>query len=456
MDLYKPIYTSVVKPLWLKYKKAYHPKYHRDIQRFHTLRIEQMRSRQLQKLQRIVEHAYNYVPFYRREWDAGGFKPQDIQTLGDIKRIPILTKDKLRSQNQEFVSEKTNERELIVRKTGGTTTTPVRFLYSQERMLYKTAEMDFFRQWWNWDFGDKVAYLWGAPQDFPDLTSARWKVYNAIFGRNLFMISSLLDEAIMETYARKMIRFRPAILQAYPNPAYIFSQFIRRKGIRMPPLKSVILTAEPIHDYQRQAVEEVFNAPVYTFYGARESGYAGVECDMHDGYHVNCSSLYVEFLEGNSDVRPGDMGNIVFTDLLNMDMPLIRYMIEDMGIPVPGSCPCGSALPKMKFSAGRETDVFVTPDGKYVPGVALAGDIGDCEGIAALQMIQDKPDQLVVKIVKSEKFSEKDIAVLDKQIFTYFKHAVQVTKEFVDEIPKTKSGKIRLYISNVPKHGDCL
>jgi phenylacetate-CoA ligase len=253
-----------------------------------------------------------------------------------------------------------------------------------------------------------------------------------------------------------MIRFRPAILQAYPNPAYIFSQFIRRKGIRMPPLKSVILTAEPIHDYQRQAVEEVFNAPVYTFYGARESGYAGVECDMHDGYHVNCSSLYVEFLEGNSDVRPGDMGNIVFTDLLNMDMPLIRYMIEDMGIPVPGSCPCGSALPKMKFSAGRETDVFVTPDGKYVPGVALAGDIGDCEGIAALQMIQDKPDQLVVKIVKSEKFSEKDIAVLDKQIFTYFKHAVQVTKEFVDEIPKTKSGKIRLYISNVPKHGDCL
>jgi phenylacetate-CoA ligase len=146
------------------------------------------------------------------------------------------------------------------------------------------------------------------------------------------------------------------------------------------------------------------------------------------------------------------MGNIVFTDLLNKDMPLIRYMIEDMGIPAQGNCTCGSKLPKMTFGAGRETDVFVTPDGKYIPGVALAGDVGDSPGIKAVQIIQDRPEELIVKIVKGESFSQKDIELLDKQIFSFFQGSVTVSKEFVDEIPRTKSGKLPLYISNISKY----
>jgi phenylacetate-CoA ligase len=454
MDIYKPLYTRVVKPLWLMYKKENHTKHWFHLQQFHKKSIEEIRAYQLKKLQDIVSTAYQFVPFYRREWDSVGLKPQDIRGLEDIKAIPILTKDKLRSCNEEFISEKANREELIVSRTGGTTAVPIQLLYGKDRLLYKTAEMDFFRRWWGWDFGDKVAYLWGASRDIPYLDSIKYKVYNALFGRNLFLFASLLDDRIMKEYTDKILKFRPAIIQAYTNSAYLMARFMVKNNIKIDPPKAVILTAELIHDYQREAVEKAFRAPVYTFYGSRETGYAGIECDAHDGYHVNCSSLLMEIVHNNADVQPGELGSILFTDLLNTDMPLIRYKIEDMATPADGSCSCGSVLPKIKFFAGRETDVFVTPDGKYVPGVTMAGIIGVCNGIKALQFIQNAPDHMMVNIVRGASFSQKDIQRLDREIHTYFNGAVRVSKQFVDDIPKATSGKTRYCICNVPKYGE--
>lgn len=454
MDIYKPLYAKVVKPLWLMYKKENHTKYWPHLQHFHNKSIEEIRAYQLKKLQQIVSMAYQFVPFYRREWDRVGLKPQDIRRLEDIKAIPILTKDKLRSFNEEFISEKANRQELIVSQTGGTTAVPIQLLFSKDRLLYKTAEMDYFRKWWAWDFGDKVAYLWGASRDIPYLDSIKYKIYNTLFGRNLFLFASVLDDRIMEEHTDKIRKFRPSIIQAYTNSANILARFMVKNNIKIDPPKAVILTAELIHDYQREAVEEAFRAPVYTFYGSRETGYAGIECDVHDGYHVNCSSLLMEIVHNNKDVLPGELGSILFTDLLNTDMPLIRYKIEDMGTPADGSCSCGSVLPKIKFFAGRETDVFVTPEGKYVPGVTMARIIGVCNGIKALQFIQNEPELMVVKIVKGESFSQEDIQRLDREIHTFFNGAVRVSKQFVDDIPKAKSGKTRYCICNVPKHGE--
>jgi len=453
MDLYKQIYANLIKPLWLKYNGENHLRYLPELERFHKKSLEEIRDYQLSKLQGIITEAYDSVPFYRQEWDEIGLKPQDIQQLEDIKKIPILTKDKLRAHTDEFISDKANRDDLIVSGTGGTTDSPIQLMYDRERLLFKTAEMDFFRQWWDWDLGDKVAYLWGAPQDIPNMKSLKWKIINAFFGRKLFLFSSLMDDTIMEEYIQKINKFRPGILQAYTNPVYILAQYILKKEIKVYRPKSVVLTAEPCHDYQRKSIEKAFNAPVYTFYGCRETGYAGAECSEHEGYHLNSSSLYTEIIHDNLDAQPGEMGSVIFTDLLNTKMPFIRYQIGDMGIPDDKPCPCGSVLPKMKFFAGRETDVFITPDGKYIPGVSLCDRIIEgCKGIRALQFVQDEPDKIVVKIVKGEIFSEKDIAGLDKRIFSYFQGTLQISKVFVDEIPKEKSGKTSFCICNINKN----
>lgn len=452
MDLYKPVYEKLIKPAWLKYHDENHLKYLPEIEQFHGIDVDEIRAYQLKKLQKIIAEAYSSVPFYREEWDGIGLKPQDIQRLDDIKKIPILTKEKLRSHSDELVSDKADMDSLIVSGTGGTTDSPIKIMYDRERLLFKTAEMDFYRKWWGWEFGDKAAYLWGAPQDIPDINSVKWKVVNAFLGRKLFIFSSLMDDNVMEGYVEKINKFRPGIIQAYTNPIYILAQYVLKKNIPVHRVKSIILTAEPCHEYQREIIEKAFNAPVYTFYGCREAGYAGVECRERDGYHLNCSSLYTEIICGDSDAKSGEMGSVLFTDLLNTKMPFIRYQIGDMGIPEANPCACGSALPRMKFFAGRETDVFISPDGRYFPGISLNGQIiRDCKGIKALQFIQNESDKIMVKIVKGESFSEKDITSLDHEIFNFFQGSLQVSKTFVDEIPREKSGKTRVCICNIHK-----
>jgi phenylacetate-CoA ligase len=424
-----------------------------ELQQLHQKSIDEVRSYQLKKLQHIVTSAYETVPFYRNEWDSIGLKPRDIQRLEDIKSIPILTKDKLRSNTDEFLANGVNKQDLIISLTGGTTDSPIQICYDHERLLYKRAEMMFFRGWWHWNLGDKVAYLWGAPQDIPEINNIKWKVKNALFERNLFLYSSLLDDDIMRVHIDKINSFQPDIIQAYPSPLYILAKYILNNGIKVHSPKSVTLTAEPCDDHQRKTIQNAFNAPVFTFYGTREAGYVGVECSAHNGYHMNCSSLYSEIIQDNTDVQSGEIGSIILTDLINTKMPFIRYQIGDMGIYDDEPCSCGSVLPKMKFFAGRETDVFVTPDGKYIPGVSLTGRIiKDCKGIKAMQFIQDEPDKLLVKIVKGPEFSNHDIELLDAKIYDFFQQNMHITKVFVDNIPKAKSGKTRVCICNVPKN----
>jgi phenylacetate-CoA ligase len=110
-------------------------------------------------------------------------------------------------------------------------------------------------------------------------------------------------------------------------------------------------------------------------------------------------------------------------------------------------------LPLLDFFAGRETDVFVTPDGDYVSGVSFVDRIiEDCRGIAQMQFVQDQADELLVKMVKGPDFSPADLEQLDYRLESYFKGKVKIIKQYVADIPREKSGKTRFCISNVPKN----
>lgn len=453
MNIDKLIRKHVTIPLWNLHQGMYCDNELKEVRAIHDCSLDKIREHQLRRIQQIVKHAYLYVPFYRREWNDIGLKPWDIRSLDDIQRLPIMTKTKMRANLDDLMSVESAKKKLIRSGTGGTTDSPIVLYYDYPRARMKEAEMWYFRKWFRWDQGDKVVYLWGAPQDIPHSGSIKYKIINRLTHNNLFLFSSLMSASIMDGFIEKLNRFKPDILQGYSNPVYILAQYIVEKKITVHCPKSVVLTAEPCLPHQRAMIEKAFACEVFTFYGCREGGYVGCECSEHAGYHINSTSIYMEILNGTSPAKPGEMGNIVFTDLYNFDMPLIRYQIGDLGIPSQNNCPCGSPLPLMEFFAGRETDVFVTPQGDLVPGVSLTGRIiPDCKGIEQLQFIQNSADELVVKVVKGKNYTDSDMAQLDARLDKYFQGKLTIVKEFVDDIPKEKSGKTRFCISNVTKN----
>ena len=127
----------------------------------------------------------------------------------------------MRDDLSAFLSKKSDPSKLIESGTGGTTDSPIVLRYDKNRLLFKMAEMHHFRKWWEWDLGDKIAYLWGAPQDIPNVESLKYRILNYFIGRNLYLFAALMDEEIMDDFVRRINRFKPDILQAYPNPLYI-------------------------------------------------------------------------------------------------------------------------------------------------------------------------------------------------------------------------------------------
>ncbi len=452
MNVDQIIRKHVTIPLWLMRQGMYFGNELKQVQALHAFPLDKIREHQLRRIQQLIKHAYLHVPFYRMEWNDIGLEPGDIRSLDDVQRLPIMTKTKMRASPEALMSVESANKKLIRSGTGGTTDSPIVLYYDYPRARMKEAEMWYFRKWFRWDQGDKVAYLWGAPRDIPHSGSIKYKIINRLTHNNLFLFSSLMNASIMDGFIEKLNRFKPDILQGYSNPVYILAQHIVENGMTVHGPRSVVLTAEPCLPHQRALIEKAFASEVFTFYGCREGGYVGCECSEHAGYHINCTSIYMEFLNGTTHAKPGEMGNIVFTDLYNFDMPFIRYQIGDLGVPASASCPCVSPLPLMEFFAGRETDVFIRPDGCLVPGVSLCDRIiEECAGIEQLQFIQNRVDELTVKVVKGKNYADSDMAQLDARLDNYFQGKLTIVKKFVDDIPKEKSGKTRFCISNVNK-----
>ena len=454
VDLFYHLNSRVLQPLWMKYKGIDYRSILKDVQNFHKMSLDEIRDYQFSLVRNLIKHCYENVPYYRKEWGEIGFRPDDFKSLEDMKMIPVLTKTKIRTFYEELFSRCSDSKELITSGTGGTTDSPIIIKYDREREKVKEAEMHYFREWWGWELGVKVAGLWGAPQDIPNIKSLKYKIRNYLVDRRLTLFSSVLNNDKMKNYIDSLNKFKPVIIQGYSNALFILAKYIIEKKIQVYSPKSIIVTAEPCSEYQRKTIENAFNSEVFSFYGAREAGYIGVECERHKGFHLNCYGLYVEFITRDNQLcNKNEIGRIVLTDLFNFDMPFVRYEIGDMGSPDVDSCDCGSPLPLMNFFAGRETDVFLTPSGSYVPGVSLCDRIiTDCKGIEQLQFIQNEIAELHVKVVKGPKYSVGDIRVLDKRLYDYFKGELKITKEFVSEIPKSRSGKTLFCISNVSKN----
>ena len=59
-------------------------------------------SLQNKKLQRLIRHCYDSVPYYTKLFDKLGIKPEDIKTREDLQKLPILTKQIIRDNYDDL------------------------------------------------------------------------------------------------------------------------------------------------------------------------------------------------------------------------------------------------------------------------------------------------------------------------------------------------------------------
>jgi len=411
---------------------------------------EKLKEYQHGKLTKLLQHAYNNVPYYNSVFRQKGISYRGLSGVSSLKRIPLLSKGIIRKNFLDLCVNNIEAYSSSESSTSGSTGESLFFLVDSHRSIWRMLVTFRHYEWCGVHPLKKIASLWGAGFDEPTAKTLADKI--RAWARPLLFLSSYnLDEDTMESYANQMGKFRAQLLISYSSPLVAFADFCIEHNVTFPSLRAIICSGEQLFDYQRKTIEQAFNVPVSNRYGSREFGNIAQQCEKLDGMHINAERVYVEILDDNgNECPPGQTGELVITDLDNYVMPFIRYRIGDMASWSDEDCTCGRSLPLIETIEGRIFDIISTKSGKRISGTFWPLLLKQAsKDIVSFQIRQDYVDEIIIllKMMSGHLSPESKRYVLEKIRERAPDLVVRI--EYVNDIPLTRSGKRRFVVSNI-------
>ena len=203
----------------------------------------------------------------------------------------------------------------------------------------------------------------------------------------------------MIKYIKIINSHKPDIIRGYAGSLYALCLFAEENDIQIfsPPI--LIGQAETVTEKMRNKIEIGFGTKLFNFYGSREVASIAGEC-KYGNLHIFSFNNYVEILDKkNKQVKNGDTGRVIITNLHNYSMPFIRYEIGDMAILGPKKCKCGNPLSTLKKVTGRITDHFLKEDGTIIHGEFFTHLFYFKDWIKAFRIIQENYKKIRILVV---------------------------------------------------------
>ncbi len=397
----------------------------------------ELETLQVSRLRPLLTHAYAHSPFYKDAFSSAGVGPQDIQTLADLRHLPVLEKADLRDHCGSLVTNGSPLCTLVKRQTSGSTGIPV-VLWAGPRARDAWVAAGFrLLRWWDVNIGDRRLTLISRH----NLTRRGWLKQYAFANVLEYSAMDLSEAALARVYDR-LTRGSVRLLMGYPSSlAYLAQYVISSGGARRLTLRAVVTTGEVLHGDQRVLLRRAFRCPVVDEYGSSETGHIAGECPQ-GRMHIAAENVVVE-------CERSDPGELLITDLTNVAMPLIRYRIGDLGA-LGEPCPCGRGLPVLHLRVGRTADLVVLPGGRRMDFSVFAGVFEDvaARGIPLRQyrVIQHAVDHFEVLLAGPARLSGAEDLVRQR-IQLALQARVNVAVRVVADIPPDPTGKRRRFIS---------
>ncbi|NNG03246.1 MAG: phenylacetate--CoA ligase family protein [Inquilinus sp.] len=402
------------------------------------------------RLRELVRHAYDNVPFYRRSFDRHGIRPEAIDGVEDLQRLPTLDKSEIRANPEDFVARGQSQRLIATGWTTGTTGAPLGVRRTLESIVYDKAILARQRRWAGIDIDDRNVAIWGTVWSNVIVPRAvrsppYWR-FNAADNQLLFSYYHLSDETL-PLFVDKLRAFQPAYIEAFPSTMLAFARFLNRRG-EVVPVRAVFTSSEPLYAGHRQEIEAAFATRIYDYYGHAERAVTAAECP-HGRMHVNPEYGALEILQGDVPAPAGQSGEIIGTGLTNFGMPLIRYRTGDSTRAVTGPCPCGRETPLIGPVEGRAADFIRTPDGRLMPGDGVMEAFYGIDNVKESQVVQEAIDRIVVRLVKDETTAPVDDQRLRANLLRCLGPEMNVTVEYRQSIWEKAEMKKRWVVSKI-------
>jgi phenylacetate-CoA ligase len=270
--------------------------------------------------------------------------------------------------------------------------------------------------------------------------------------RRMFVPAFEMRRSNVDELVRRMRRHRPKLIDGYAESLNLLASYLKSDGAETFDVPAVMSSAQSLPDNVRVQIEAGLGAKVYDKYGAREFSGIAYECGHGHGHHVMAESYIVELLVDGRPARPGEIGEVVITDLNNFSVPLIRYRIGDLATAVDDAspCPCGRAFPRIGRIEGRTQAIVHCADGTWIPGTFFAHFFKEYDFLVRMfQIHQHRAGAFELQIVRGDQFSEEGFRGLLAHLHRYVGQETRIEVGFVDEVPLVRTGKRSPVVSTV-------
>ena len=406
---------------------------------------ERLERYQLQQIKKLIHHAYNHVPYYKKVFDECNHHPADINSIADFQKIPFLTKDLVKKNHDTLKAQNYPAHTFETYYTGGSTGHPLQF-YIEKGKYFATmrAYGTIQNEWTHHHFFDKSLVIIGQRDLFK----------TARFGRTLSVSSFNINDPDIPLILQKMKALQPNYILSYPSSLTKLAMYIKNNNIQsIPRVKSIVCIAEVLYPWQRALIQDTFHGRVYEHYCQRESVAFGLTCTNTSYFHLFPQFGFVELIgkDGQHIQNEDEVGEIVGTSLLNYVFPFIRYKIGDLGVYTSQRCTCGCQYPLLKKIEGRTQEIALSKTQQPFSLTGLYDLVSrSTQHIKECQFYQDTAGTLILNIVKTTDFTDKDHDMIQKNFQNLFGDRLDLIIRFVDHIPLTQSGKYRFFIQKLP------
>ncbi len=426
--------------------------YYEELKQSQWLTPDKVKELQELKLRRLIEHSYRHVAFYRERMDATGITPDDIQTLDDLSKLPMLTKKDVRDNLYfDLFSDNHNKRQILKVNTSGSTGEPFVCYADRHQLEIRWATTLRAMEWTGYRWGDPQVRLWHQTIGMSKSQQLRER-FDALFSKRMFVPAYEMKRDQMAETIDRIRQHNPTLIDGYAESFNLLAEFAKQHRTDDLNVRGIVSSAQIMPDNVRSVIEESFGCQVFDKYGSREFSGIAYECDAHDGHHVMAESYIVEILKNGEPAAPGELGEVAITDLNNYCMPMIRYRIGDLAVAMDNSvpCACGRGLPRTGRIEGRVQAIIFAKNGTFLPGTFFAHLFKDYDHlIRQYQVEQVEVGSITLRIIKGPRFTDAGFEEVLAELRKFLGDDTAIQLEFVDDIPLVRTGKHQGSISKL-------
>lgn len=353
----------------------------------------ELASRQRERLRSLLNEVGTRNSFWRRKFHDAGFNPTSVQSLDDLQKLPLTTKNELAEDQAANPPYGTNLTDPLsdycrMHQTSGTTTgSPLRWLDTAASWL------------WMMECWAQIYRLIGLRREdrlcFPFSFGPFLGFWAGFEGAN-HLGNLCLAAGGMSSEARLRLILENAVTLVGCTPTYALrlAEVASAQGLNLveSPVRALLVAGEPGGGIPatRQRIEAAWGARVFDHWGMTELGPLAVECVEAPGHlHILETECIAEILhpQTNQPVPPGEQGELVITNLGRIGSPLIRYRTGDLVQSSPRKCPCGRSLLRLDGGILGRADDMLTIRGNNVFPSSLEAILRQFEEIAEYRIV---------------------------------------------------------------------